>query len=219
MCFDDTLNEDTQDFLIRMLHPDPKQRLCSNGVDGIKNHAYFNNINWDVIDSGKSVAPSIPAISPEAVEGNYESHGHVGFRGLETLPSGLSGSNINTNDSNSNKSMAIYSYNTSNSNKTLDYNNSNTNPNQSYSSAKYDSKKNLSESVACDINTALQRYGSGNWLREQVSVKLNTVYNDWSHVNRKLIREEIFAANHSKSMSEVSTLMNNTINSSLKSLL
>lgn len=208
LCFDDSFNEQTQDFLTTMLNPDPDQRLGSQGVDAIRKHAYFQGIDWCALEHGRGVPPPIPAVTTESIMGNYDStRASFAARGLETIPASSSFSSASTLERGSSRSMAL-GY----SDKTDGRNSQRRNV--------MSSRKDLSESIACDINTALQRYGYGNWLREQVCPKNNAAFSEWTFVNPKLIREELFAENRSKSISEASTVGNTltTFNNSLKSV-
>ena len=43
-------NPTRYDFVMRLLHPDPRQRLGSNGVEEVMEHPYFEHIDWHDLD-------------------------------------------------------------------------------------------------------------------------------------------------------------------------
>jgi len=44
---DGMISEDAHDLMKKLIEPDPKKRLGSGGVDEIKNHPFFKNVDWD----------------------------------------------------------------------------------------------------------------------------------------------------------------------------
>ena len=57
-------SEEAKDLITKLLNLDPKQRLGSgpNGFKNLKNHKYFENINWDDLENKKIKPPFIPVI-------------------------------------------------------------------------------------------------------------------------------------------------------------
>jgi hypothetical protein len=47
-----------------MLHPKPQHRLgnTEDGIDGLKNHAWFESLDWDLLLQKKLKAPFIPTV-------------------------------------------------------------------------------------------------------------------------------------------------------------
>ena len=50
---DDWLEADAKDIICRFLEPDPAKRLGTNGIEEIKQHPFFKDINWDTISTEK----------------------------------------------------------------------------------------------------------------------------------------------------------------------
>lgn len=48
---EDGISNELEDFINRLLTLDPKNRLGTNGVEEVKNHPFFDGINWDDLDS------------------------------------------------------------------------------------------------------------------------------------------------------------------------
>ena len=57
-------SEEAKDLITKLLNLDPKQRLGSgpNGFKNLKNHKYFENINWDDLENKKIKPPFVPNI-------------------------------------------------------------------------------------------------------------------------------------------------------------
>ena len=57
-------SEEAKDLIIKLLNIDPKKRLGSgkNGFNDLKNHKYFENINWDDLENKKIKPPFVPNI-------------------------------------------------------------------------------------------------------------------------------------------------------------
>ena len=57
-------SEEGKDLIIKLLNIDPKKRLGSgkNGFKDLKNHKYFENINWDDLENKKIKPPFVPNI-------------------------------------------------------------------------------------------------------------------------------------------------------------
>ena len=56
----DDWSAESKDFITACLMLDPAQRLGSQGIQQIKNHAWFDGFSWDELISGEMVAPYIP---------------------------------------------------------------------------------------------------------------------------------------------------------------
>jgi len=57
------LTDDAKDFILQLLKKDPKERLGSKGFHEIKNHRWFSNIDWDLINEKKVTPPFKPKIA------------------------------------------------------------------------------------------------------------------------------------------------------------
>ena len=57
-------SEEAKDLITKLLNLDPKKRLGSgsNGFNNLKNHKYFEDINWDDLENKKIKPPFIPVI-------------------------------------------------------------------------------------------------------------------------------------------------------------
>lgn len=69
MCLSDTV----QDFITRMLHRDPRKRLGGNSKDAseIKNHPFFDEIDWDALKNKKIPPPYKPLLQSEDDTQNF----------------------------------------------------------------------------------------------------------------------------------------------------
>ncbi|KAH3899730.1 related to Serine/threonine-protein kinase YPK2/YKR2 [Saccharomycodes ludwigii] len=55
------INEDAKDLIIKLLNRNPLERLgCKNGAQDIKSHAFFKNIDWDLLIKRKYIPPFVP---------------------------------------------------------------------------------------------------------------------------------------------------------------
>ncbi|XP_055909092.1 ribosomal protein S6 kinase alpha-5 [Eupeodes corollae] len=68
-----SLGEIVKDFILKMLHKDPKKRLGGNNksADEIKRHPFFNGINWQDLKRKRRKAPFKPRITCEDDTGNF----------------------------------------------------------------------------------------------------------------------------------------------------
>lgn len=68
-----TLGENVKDFILKMLHKDPKKRLGGNSRNAteIKNHPFFRGINWNELKSKRRKAPFKPALESEDDTQNF----------------------------------------------------------------------------------------------------------------------------------------------------
>lgn len=60
--FLDALNEDTRDFISRLLRKDREFRLGSQGIQEIFEHPFFKNVNWDLVSNLKVEPPFQPVL-------------------------------------------------------------------------------------------------------------------------------------------------------------
>lgn len=68
-----SLGENVKDFILKMLHKDPKKRLggnCCNAAE-IKNHPFFRGINWSDLRSKRLKAPFKPTLESEDDTQNF----------------------------------------------------------------------------------------------------------------------------------------------------
>ncbi|KAL9902316.1 JIL-1 kinase isoform 1-T7 [Glossina fuscipes fuscipes] len=68
-----TLGETVKDFILKMLHKDPKKRLGGNkkSAGDIKNHPFFRGINWNELKSKRRKAPFKPTLNGEEDTQNF----------------------------------------------------------------------------------------------------------------------------------------------------
>ncbi|KAM7355152.1 JIL-1 kinase isoform 1-T2 [Cochliomyia hominivorax] len=68
-----TLGENVKDFILKMLHKDPKKRLGGNSCNAaeIKNHPFFRGINWNELKSKRRKAPFKPTLDSEDDTQNF----------------------------------------------------------------------------------------------------------------------------------------------------
>ena len=60
--FPDHMGKDCRDFLGSLLNRNPQIRLGYNGVEEIKAHQYFSNIDWELLDAKKLEPPYKPDV-------------------------------------------------------------------------------------------------------------------------------------------------------------
>uniref|UniRef100_A0A1A9WAA5 non-specific serine/threonine protein kinase n=1 Tax=Glossina brevipalpis TaxID=37001 RepID=A0A1A9WAA5_9MUSC len=68
-----TLGETVKDFILKMLHKDPKKRLGGNKkcASDIKNHPFFRGINWNELKSKRRKAPFKPTLNGDEDTQNF----------------------------------------------------------------------------------------------------------------------------------------------------
>jgi len=57
---DEALSDDAVDLISRLLHSNPQERLGANGADEVKNHPFFEGINWGTLLT-HSAPPFVPS--------------------------------------------------------------------------------------------------------------------------------------------------------------
>jgi len=57
---DEVFSKHAKDLLEKLLERNPSKRLGANGVDEIKDHPFFSEINWDKLYKRKIKPPFIP---------------------------------------------------------------------------------------------------------------------------------------------------------------
>ncbi|KAI8995040.1 kinase-like domain-containing protein [Pilobolus umbonatus] len=68
----DIFDYETAEFLSDILDRDPRTRLGCNGVDEIKNHIYFADIDWDDIRNRRIQPPYLPSVANELDFTNFD---------------------------------------------------------------------------------------------------------------------------------------------------
>ena len=63
--FDKCFSEEAKDLIKKLLNIDPKKRLGygKNGIEDLKNHPYFKDVNWENLKNLKETLPFIPEIN------------------------------------------------------------------------------------------------------------------------------------------------------------
>lgn len=57
---EDMMTPETQDLIRKLLDPDKRKRLGSNGIEEFKNHDFFRKVNWDKVRS--TTPPRVPSL-------------------------------------------------------------------------------------------------------------------------------------------------------------
>jgi len=65
------MNEPAKSFISGLLEKDPKKRLGARGVDQIKSHPFFMNINWSAMEQRKVKPPLKPKVSSQTDVNNF----------------------------------------------------------------------------------------------------------------------------------------------------
>uniref|UniRef100_A0A1A9X1H9 non-specific serine/threonine protein kinase n=1 Tax=Glossina brevipalpis TaxID=37001 RepID=A0A1A9X1H9_9MUSC len=71
--FPSTMGKTAKDFILKMLHKDPKKRLGGNKkcASDIKNHPFFRGINWNELKSKQGEAPFKPTLNGDDDTQNF----------------------------------------------------------------------------------------------------------------------------------------------------
>ena len=69
-----SFNISEKDIISKLLNPNPKKRLGygDNGIENIKKHFYFNNVNWEDYRNKKINTPFIPKLKNEFDLSNFD---------------------------------------------------------------------------------------------------------------------------------------------------
>jgi len=57
---------------MRLLDKSPKERLGVNGADEIKNHPWFDKVNWSALVTKSIKAPFVPILNSDADISNFD---------------------------------------------------------------------------------------------------------------------------------------------------
>lgn len=63
--FPKSINRDARDLIEKLLVVNPKQRLGYNGSEEIKNHPFFQGVNWDLAVKKNIKPPFIPKLKSD----------------------------------------------------------------------------------------------------------------------------------------------------------
>ena len=78
---DNCFSEEAKDLINKLLVIDPNQRLGSGkyGIEKLKQHPYFKNINWEDLKELKVTPPFIPDIIDDNSEKDGDFDNYVNF--------------------------------------------------------------------------------------------------------------------------------------------
>lgn len=67
------MGADVKDFIEKLLVKDPRQRLGGNSPDAtvLKSHAFFNRIDWNLLEQRQIPAPFVPTITDDLDTSNF----------------------------------------------------------------------------------------------------------------------------------------------------
>lgn len=73
LSFPRLINDEAKNLLVQLLNPKPAYRLgnLKNGVDDVKSHPWFKDVDWNVLERKKLRAPYLPKIRDEADTSNF----------------------------------------------------------------------------------------------------------------------------------------------------
>ncbi|KAI7899924.1 kinase-like domain-containing protein [Cokeromyces recurvatus] len=89
----DIFDFETAEFLTDILDRDPRTRLGANGVQEIKEHVYFADINWDDIKHRRLQPPYLPSVTNELDFSNFDPDFLAMTPALTPMASGIELSN------------------------------------------------------------------------------------------------------------------------------
>ena len=86
--FPDFFSENAIDLIQKLLNPNPKLRLGSGatGIDEIKSHPFFEDINWRNVATKMSQPPYVPQILSDSDTSNFDKM-FTGFHTVSRYPS------------------------------------------------------------------------------------------------------------------------------------
>lgn len=61
-----------QNLLARLLEKNPKDRIGANNSSEIKNHPWFEKVNWNALLSKSIKAPFVPILTSETDTSNFD---------------------------------------------------------------------------------------------------------------------------------------------------
>lgn len=61
-----------QNILMRLLEKNPKDRLGANSSDEIRNHPWFEKVNWNALLARSIKAPFVPILTSDADTSNFD---------------------------------------------------------------------------------------------------------------------------------------------------
>lgn len=59
--------KESQDLLDRLMIKDPRKRLGIGGIDEIKNHPWFDSIDWGLLEAGYLEPPFVPKVNMDSL--------------------------------------------------------------------------------------------------------------------------------------------------------
>ncbi|GME85096.1 unnamed protein product [Ambrosiozyma monospora] len=73
LVFPQEMDVNTKDLISKLLIRDPKKRLGYNGVEEIKSHAFFKDIDWEKLNSKGYIPPYKPQVKDSSDISNISS--------------------------------------------------------------------------------------------------------------------------------------------------
>eukprot|EP01102_Stenamoeba_stenopodia_P019851 TRINITY_DN7584_c0_g1_i2.p1 TRINITY_DN7584_c0_g1~~TRINITY_DN7584_c0_g1_i2.p1 ORF type:complete len:1360 (+),score=248.69 TRINITY_DN7584_c0_g1_i2:678-4757(+) len=80
------MSEEAKDLISKLLHPDPSKRLGSNGVQEIKDHPFFDDVNWDTLLSEPLNEAFIPRLDDELDTGYFDRRDNGRYSDVDSAP-------------------------------------------------------------------------------------------------------------------------------------
>jgi serine/threonine protein kinase len=99
--FPEYFSEQAIDLIKRLLHPNPKHRLGSgkSGVEDIKSHPFFEDVEWEKITAKRVAPPYVPLIKSESDTSHFDNV-HSNLNTMSRYPSQSKIMNSDASDSN-----------------------------------------------------------------------------------------------------------------------
>lgn len=69
--FPKTMNQASRNFIAALLERVPEKRLGSGGFDEIKNHEFFQGLDWDLVEKRRMESPIKPVVSNQLDTNNF----------------------------------------------------------------------------------------------------------------------------------------------------